>query len=297
VNGLAVTNRLSQSTFVAVSTNAAGVSKFGIDTPTCSASGTGSAALLHGLGHRPGHMLAIGPDNFHAMLSGFHQMDEHFRTTPFEQNLPVLLGLLSVWNTDFLGAPDRGRIALRTIPEALPRLPAAVDHGEQRQARHRDGSQVDYDTGPIYWGEPGTNGQHSLPISSSIREPGSSHATSSDLATRSTRSAAITTCCWPTCLRRVKRSPLARRLSSESRGHTRLACAASRVRRQPPVEHPPRRSAHPRNSRKTHALYEHSVFTQGIVWQINSFDQWAWNSAKCSRSASSRNLKATPIQT
>ena len=81
-------------------------------------------------------MLAIGPDNFRAMLDGFHQMDEHFRTAPFEQNLPVLMGLLSVWYNDFFGAQTVARVALRAISEALSCLSAAVDHGEQRQTRH-----------------------------------------------------------------------------------------------------------------------------------------------------------------
>ena len=107
-------------------------------------------------------MLAIGPDHFRAMLAGFHEMDEHFRTAPFERNLPVLMGLLARLVQRLLRRADRRGAAVRAVPEALPRLPAAADDGEQRQARDLDGTRVDYDTGPIYWGEPGTNGQHSF---------------------------------------------------------------------------------------------------------------------------------------
>ena len=123
--------------FVAVSTNATEVSKFGIDTANMFGfwdwvGGRYSMDSAIGLST----MLAIGPDNFRAMLNGFHQMDEHFRTTPFERNLPVLMGLLAVWYNDFLRRANGGRAALRTVPEALSRLPAAVDDGKQRQACH-----------------------------------------------------------------------------------------------------------------------------------------------------------------
>ena len=123
--------------FVAVSTNAEKVSAFGIDTANMFGfwdwvGGRYSMDSAIGLST----MLAIGPENFRAMLDGFHEMDEHFRTAPFEKNLPVLMGLLAVWYTDFLRRADRRGAALRAIPETLPGLPAAVDHGEQRQARH-----------------------------------------------------------------------------------------------------------------------------------------------------------------
>ena len=108
-------------------------------------------------------MIAIGPENFREMLAGFHAMDEHFRTAPFERNLPVLLGLLAVWYTDFFGAADGRRAAVRPVPEALPGLPAAADDGEQRQARDaRRRARSTTRPAPIYWGEPGTNGQHSF---------------------------------------------------------------------------------------------------------------------------------------
>ena len=132
--------------------------------PTCSGSGTGSAGATRWTRRSASRRCSPSArSNFRAMLDGFHQMDEHFRTAPFERNLPVLMGLLAVWYTDFFGAADRRRAAVRAIPEALPGLSAAVDDGEQRQARHaRRDARSTYETGPIYWGEPGTNGQHSF---------------------------------------------------------------------------------------------------------------------------------------
>ena len=123
--------------FVAVSTNAEEVAKFGIDTANMFGfwdwvGGRYSMDSAIGLST----MLAIGPDNFRAMLAGFHEMDEHFRTAPFERNLPVLMGLLGDLVQRFLRRPDRRRAALRAVSEALPRLSAAAHHGEQRQARH-----------------------------------------------------------------------------------------------------------------------------------------------------------------
>ena len=162
--GWAATRRPIAKHFVAVSTNAAEVAKFGIDTANMFGfwdwvGGRYSMDSAIGLST----MLAIGPDNFRAMLAGFHEMDEHFRTAPFERNLPVLMGLLGRLVQRFLRRPDGRGPALRAVPEALPRLSPAADDGEQRQARHaRTAPQVDYETGPIYWGEPGTNGQHSF---------------------------------------------------------------------------------------------------------------------------------------
>ena len=123
--------------FVAVSTNADGVAKFGIDTENMFefwdwVGGRYSMDSAIGLST----MLAIGPDHFRAMLDGFHEMDEHFRTTPFSDNLPVLMGLLSVWYNNFFDAPDRGGPALRPVSEAISGLSSATDHGEQRQTRH-----------------------------------------------------------------------------------------------------------------------------------------------------------------
>ncbi len=149
--------------FVAVSTNAEEVAKFGIDTANMFGfwdwvGGRYSMDSAIGLST----MLAIGPDNFRAMLDGFHEMDEHFRTAPFERNLPVLMGLLSLWYNDFFGAQT---VAVLPYEQYLKRFPAYLQQlTMESNGKHVtwDGVAVDYDTGPIYWGEPGTNGQHSF---------------------------------------------------------------------------------------------------------------------------------------
>src|ERR1700677_4889208 len=149
--------------FVAVSTNAEGVAKFGIDTANMFGfwdwvGGRYSMDSAIGLAT----MLAIGPENFRAMLDGFHQMDEHFRTTPFERNIPVLLGLLGLWYTDFFSAQT---VAVLPYEQFLKRFPAYLQQlTMESNGKHVTigGAQVDYATGPIYWGEPGTNGQHSF---------------------------------------------------------------------------------------------------------------------------------------
>ena len=149
--------------FVAVSTNAAKVSEFGIDTANMFefwdwVGGRYSMDSAIGLST----MLAIGPENFRAMLAGFHEMDEHFRTAPFDRNLPVLMGLLSVWYNDFFGAQT---VAVLPYEQYLKRFPAYLQQlTMESNGKHvtLEGDQVAYDTGPIYWGEPGTNGQHSF---------------------------------------------------------------------------------------------------------------------------------------
>src|SRR2546428_673513 len=149
--------------FVAVSTNAQKVSEFGIDTANMFGfwdwvGGRYSMDSAIGLST----MLAVGPDSFRAMLDGFHQMDEHFRTAPFERNLPVLLGLLTVWYTDFFGAET---VAVLPYEQYLKRFPAYLQQlTMESNGKHvtREGTEVNYATGPIYWGEPGTNGQHSF---------------------------------------------------------------------------------------------------------------------------------------
>ena len=149
--------------FVAVSTNAAEVSKFGIDTANMFqfwdwVGGRYSMESAIGLST----MLAIGPEHFRAMLDGAHQMDEHFRRTPFAQNLPVLMGLLSVWYVNFFGVQTVAILPYEQYLKRFPGLSAAIDDGEQRQTCDTDGKEVSYDTSPVYWGEPGTNGQHSF---------------------------------------------------------------------------------------------------------------------------------------
>src|SRR5690349_9617736 len=149
--------------FVAVSTNAGEVAKFGIDTANMFGfwdwvGGRYSMDSAIGLST----MLAIGPDNFRAMLEGFHEIDEHFRTAPFERNLPVLMALLSLWYNDFFGAQT---VAVLPYEQYLKRFPAYLQQlTMESNGKHvtADGVAVNYDTGPIYWGEPGTNGQHSF---------------------------------------------------------------------------------------------------------------------------------------
>src|SRR5204862_4273308 len=149
--------------FVAVSTNAAEVGKFGIDTANMFGfwdwvGGRYSMDSAIGLST----MLAIGPEQFRAMLAGFHAMDEHFRTAPFESNLPVLMGLLTLWYTDFFGAQTQ---AVLPYEQYLKRFPAYLQQltmESNGKSVTLDGETVDYDTSPVYWGEPGTNGQHSF---------------------------------------------------------------------------------------------------------------------------------------
>ena len=261
--------------FVAVSTNATEVSKFGIDTANMFGfwdwvGGRYSMDSAIGLST----MLAIGPANFHSMLSGFHQMDEHFRTTPFERNLPVLLGLLTVWYTDFF---DAQTVAVLPYEQYLKRFPAYLQQlTMESNGKHvtLDGRQVDYDTGPIFWGEPGTNGQHSF----------------YQLIHQGTR---LIPCDF---------IAFAKALNPLGRHHDMLianvcaqaeALAFGKTPREVKAEGTPDwlvphrvfEGNRPSNTMlldrltpealgKLVALYEHSVFTQGTIWNIDSFDQW-----------------------
>ena len=262
--------------FVAVSTNAAKVSEFGIDTANMFGfwdwvGGRYSMDSAIGLST----MLAIGPDHFRDMLVGFHQMDEHFRTAPFAGNLPVLHGPAGRLVQRLLRRPDRGGPALRTVPQALPGLPAAVDHGEQRQACHpRRNRRSPTRPAPFYWGEPGTNGQHSfyqlihqgtrlipcdfIAFGQPLNPLGRHHdillanvfAQAEALAFGKTpeQVKAEGTPDWLVPHRvfegnRPSNTILAERLTPAVLG-------------------------------KLVALYEHSVFTQGAIWDIDSFDQW-----------------------
>src|SRR6188474_1477632 len=261
--------------FVAVSTNASEVAKFGIDTANMFGfwdwvGGRYSMDSAIGLST----MIAIGPDNFRAMLDGFHQMDEHFRTTPFERNLPVLMGLLAVWYNDFFGAAT---VAVLPYEQYLKRFPAYLQQlTMESNGKHvtLDGSKVPCDTSPVYWGEPGTNGQHSfyqlihqgtrlipcdfLAFYQTLNPLGRHHdillanvfAQAEALAFGKT-SEQVKAEGTPDCLvphrvfegNRPSNTILAERLTPETLG-------------------------------KLIALYEHSVFTQGAVWNIDSFDQW-----------------------
>jgi glucose-6-phosphate isomerase len=261
--------------FVAVSTNAEKVSAFGIDTHNMFGfwdwvGGRYSMDSAIGLST----MLAIGPDNFRSMLDGFHQMDEHFRTAPFDQNLPVLLGLLTVWHTDFF---DAQTVAILPYEQYLKRFPAYLQQlTMESNGKHvtLDGKHVNYDTGPVYWGEPGTNGQHSF----------------YQLIHQGTR---LIPCDFIAFGRAL--TPLGRHhdilLSNVFAQSEALAFgkAAEDVRAEGTprwlVPHRVFEGNRPSNViladrltpevlGKLVALYEHSVFTQGTIWNINSFDQW-----------------------
>ena len=261
--------------FVAVSTNAEEVAKFGIDTANMFGfwdwvGGRYSMDSAIGLST----MLAIGPDNFRAMLEGFHEMDEHFRTAPFERNLPVLMGLLSLWYNDFFGAQT---VAVLPYEQYLKRFPAYLQQlTMESNGKHVtwDGVAVDYDTGPIYWGEPGTNGQHSF----------------YQLIHQGTR---LIPCDFIAFGRTL--NPLGRHhdiLLANVFAQTE-ALAFGKTTRQVKAEGTPdwlvphrlfegNRPSNtllldaltPATLGKLVALYEHSVFTQGTIWQVDSFDQW-----------------------
>jgi len=275
VNGLGGDESSVAKHFVAVSTNAEGVSKFGIDTANMFGfwdwvGGRYSMDSAIGLAT----MLAIGPDNFHDLLDGFHQMDEHFRTTPFERNLPVLLGLLGVWNTDFFGAQT---VAVLPYEQYLKRFPAYLQQlTMESNGKHVtiSGATVDYATGPIYWGEPGTNGQHSfyqlihqgtrlipcdfIGFGKSLNPLGRHHDML--LANVFAQSEALAFGKTP---EQVKAEGTAdwlvphRVFEGNRPSNTILADHLT-----------------PAILGKLIALYEHSVFTQGTIWRINSFDQW-----------------------
>ncbi|MFL6429050.1 MAG: glucose-6-phosphate isomerase [Acidobacteriaceae bacterium] len=261
--------------FVAISTNAKEVAKFGIDTENMFGfwdwvGGRYSMDSAIGLST----MLAIGPDNFRALLSGFHQMDEHFRTTPFEKNLPVLLGLFTLWYTDFFDAQTQ---AVLPYEQYLKRFPAYLQQlTMESNGKHVTlaGKHVETETGPVYWGEPGTNGQHSfyqlihqgtrlipcdfIGFFKTLNPLGQQHAMlmanvfaqAEALAFGKTAEQvkAEGTADWLVPHRvfegnRPSNTILAERLTPEILG-------------------------------KLVALYEHSVFTQGVIWNIDSFDQW-----------------------
>jgi glucose-6-phosphate isomerase len=262
--------------FVAVSTNAEEVAKFGIDTANMFGfwdwvGGRYSMDSAIGLST----MLAIGPDNFRAMLDGFHEMDEHFRTAPFERNLPVLMGLLSIWYNDFFGAQT---VAVLPYEQYLKRFPAYLQQlTMESNGKHVtwDGVAVDYDTGPIYWGEPGTNGQHSfyqlihqgtrlipcdfIAFGRTLNPLGHHHDML--LANVFAQTEALA---FGKTVRQVKAEGtpdwlVPHRLFEGNRPSNTLLLDDALT---------------PATLGKLVALYEHSVFTQGTIWQVDSFDQW-----------------------
>ena len=261
--------------FVAVSTNAAEVSKFGIDTANMFGfwdwvGGRYSMDSAIGLST----MVAIGPDNFRAMLNGFHQMDEHFRTAPFEHNLPILMGLLALWYNDFFGAQT---VAVLPYEQYLKRFPAYLQQlTMESNGKHvtLNGKAVAHDTGPIYWGEPGTNGQHSF----------------YQLIHHGTRLIPCDFIAFIETLNPVGRHPdmLLANVFAQTE-----ALAFGKTPEQVEAEgtsdwlvaHRVFEGNRPSNTilaerltpeilGKLVALYEHAVFTQGVIWDIDSFDQW-----------------------
>jgi glucose-6-phosphate isomerase len=261
--------------FVAISTNAKEVAKFGIDTENMFGfwdwvGGRYSMDSAIGLST----MLAIGPDNFRALLDGFHEMDVHFKTAPFEENLPVLLGLLTVWYTDFFDAQTQ---AILPYEQYLKRFPAYLQQlTMESNGKHvtLDGKHVETETGPIYWGEPGTNGQHSF----------------YQLIHQGTR---MIPCDFIGFYKTL--NPLGRhhdmlmanvfaQAEALAFGKTADEVKAEGVA-EALVPHKVFEGNRPSNVilaevltpavlGKLVALYEHAVFTQGVVWGIDSFDQW-----------------------
>jgi glucose-6-phosphate isomerase len=260
---------------VAVSTNGEKVSAFGIDTANMFefwdwVGGRYSMDSAIGLST----MLAIGPDHFRAMLSGFHEMDEHFRRAPFERNLPVLLALLTLWYNNFFGADT---IAVLPYEQYLKRFPAYLQQLTMESNGKRvtlDGTPVDYQTSPIYWGEPGTNGQHSfyqlihqgtkmipcdfLAFLEPLHAVGRHHAML--LANVFAQAEALA---FGKTAGQVKAEGtpdwlVPHRVFAGNRPSNTLLAAR----------------LDPAMLGKLVALYEHNVFTQGVLWNVNSFDQW-----------------------
>ena len=261
--------------FVAVSTNAEEVEKFGIDTANMFefwdwVGGRYSMDSAIGLST----MIAVGPDNFRSMLDGFHEMDVHFRTAPFERNLPVLMGLLALYNNNFLGAQS---VAVLPYEQYLKRFPAYLQQlTMESNGKHMtlDGARVDYGTGPIYWGEPGTNGQHSF----------------YQLIHQGTRLIPCDFVAFTQPLNRIGRhhdillANVFAQAEALAFGKTTQEVEADGT----PAWLAPHRTFEGNRSSNTIllekltpaalgklvALYEHSVFTQGTIWRIDSFDQW-----------------------
>jgi len=263
------------SHFVAISTNDKEVAKFGIDTANMFGfwdwvGGRYSMDSAIGLST----MIAIGPDNFRAMLAGFHAMDVHFRTTPLEKNLPALLGLLTVWYTEFFNAQT---VAVLPYEQYLKRFPAYLQQlTMESNGKHvtLDGTHVNYETGPIYWGEPGTNGQHSfyqlihqgtrlipcdfIGFAKSLNPLGAHH----DMLLANVFAQAEALAFGKT----------AEEVKAEGVPDALVPHKVFEGNRPSNVILADKLT--PALLGSLIALYEHSVFTQGVVWSIDSFDQW-----------------------
>jgi glucose-6-phosphate isomerase len=261
--------------FIAVSTNADGVAQFGIDADHMFGfwdwvGGRYSMESAIGLST----MIAVGPEHFRAMLAGFRAMDEHFRSAPFDRNLPVLMGLLTIWYANFF---DASTIAVLPYDQYLKRFPAYLQqltmesNGKQVT---RDGVRVDYQTGPVYWGEPGTNGQHSFYqlIHQGTRvipcdvigfgQPLNPLDDHHDLLMANVF-AQTEALAFGKTAEEVRAEGTPERLVSHR------TCEGNR-----PTNTILADRLTPETLGALIALYEHSVFTQGTIWQINSFDQW-----------------------
>jgi glucose-6-phosphate isomerase len=261
--------------FVAVSTNAAKVAAFGIDTENMFVfwdwvGGRYSMESAIGLST----MIAIGPERYGELLDGFHAVDEHFRTAPFEANLPVLMGLLALWNRDFLGCASVG---VMPYEQYLKRLPAYLQQlTMESNGKHvtLDGTHVDYDTGALYWGEPGTNGQHSfyqlihqgtsiIPVdligfAKSLNPLGEHHDILSSNVFAQAQALAFGKTADEVRAEGTPEHVVPHRVMEGNRPTNVLLCEVLT----------------PRILGSLIALYEHSVFTQGTIWGIDSFDQW-----------------------
>ncbi len=261
--------------FVAVSTNAKEVSSFGIDTANMFefwdwVGGRYSMDSAIGLST----MIAIGPQNFIELLDGFNQMDEHFRTTPFERNLPVLMGLVGIWRSNFFGAET---VAVLPYDQYLNRLPAYLQQLTMESNGKYvtvDGARVDYQTGPIYWGEPGTNGQHSfyqlihqgtklipcdfILFAQSLNPVGRHH----DMLLANVIAQAEALAFGKT-LEEVKADGVPDWLAPHKVFDGNRPSSVILAKQLTPAI-----------LGNLIALYEHSVFTQGVIWRIDSFDQW-----------------------
>ena len=261
--------------FVAVSTNAEKVAAFGIDTQNMFVfwdwvGGRYSMESAIGLST----MLAIGPERYYELLEGFHAMDEHFVTAPFEENLPVLMGLLALWNRNFLGCASVG---VMPYEQYLKRLPAYLQQlTMESNGKHvtLDGTTVDYDTGALYWGEPGTNGQHSfyqlihqgttvIPVdligfAKSLNPLGEHHDILSSNVFAQAQALAFGKTAEEVRAEGTPEHVVAHRVMEGNRPSNVLLAEVLT----------------PRILGSLIALYEHSVFTQGALWEIDSFDQW-----------------------
>src|SRR6476469_2673045 len=275
LRGLGVDAKAVAKHFVAVSTNGEKVAEFGIDTANM-------FEFWHWVGGRYSMdsaiglstMLAIGPDHFQAMLEGFHAVDEHFRTAPFNRNLPVLMGLLAVWYNDFFGAQT---VAVLPYDQYLKRFPAYLQQlTMESNGKHvtLTGAAVDYATSPVYWGEPGTNGQHSfyqlihqctelIPVdfigfTHSLNPIGEHH----DLLNANVFAQGEALAFGKTAEQvRAEGTPdwlVPHRVFEGNRPSNTMLLE--------------RLTPHALGT--LIALYEHSVFVQGTIWSVNSFDQW-----------------------